>query len=575
MSDEQDHPRPENQEDKTSYGTEDVGFPDGDPEIEKKDTPDENEAPEELGPIEDNEEEAAGPQEDDVGFQDDDIEDLKMPQEKKDQNVHLSLEMLERLNKNIESIPEKFAQVVSDSIAAFAFTDKELSEDTNWDDNQTIADRLKGADPLYIKTFESALRHMDSAGIGSSALTRKGSSWDHVVEEGEGDNVRKFGMGIRRIPTGGDSKLTGREANVHVRSILGLSRPQIVPLPHSGIWVEIEPPKLSSVAMLCQRIMSEKDSIGRRDKAVMLSNNTVFIREHLIDFILKHIAWTNYEQKDAESLKSAISLLDYPVLIIAMAATLWPERYPLTVPCMADQLKCQHLTVYDMFIHRMTVIDSASLSEEQRKQLFQGKQTVTHEKLLAFKEQALGGNPERRALVSDKPHGRIFVVFRHPTLDQHLRQGKNWIHGINEQVLEEMSSASREDMDEMMNQMAALSLTREHSHWVKSVIVEYEDGEQAESSEEDDVMRNLEVIMEDDEAANLFFERLKEYISDCTVAVVGVPRVRCSNCGKRLNMEDSRNPLSFVGAYDTDSLIPVDAESTFFTLALSRATVEM
>ena len=494
------------------------------------------------------------------------------PKRRNDQNVNLELNVLERITGNLLDTAEKLSEVLNMALSAHNYDQREMSDTEGDQESQARAEKRIGkASEEFQRAVNDANQNMDLAGLGSEALAKEGSNWRQIIEYGN----QRFGMGRRSIPSSAGEKLTGKEAVYHMRSALGLSRPQRIPCIHSGFWVELSPPKIPDVALLCQNILSEKDSVGRAHKAVMLSSNSVVIREHLIEFILKHISATNYEHQDIDSLREAICLLDYPALIVGAAASLWPDNYPLQVPCLDNELKCQHINVFNVFIHRLTVFNTAALTSEQLQQLSQSRTPISKEKLEAYKAKMLNGEPNRRVCINEKKIQnaaeerdlRVYVTFQHPNLAQHIEQGKLWVQGINEKVMEEMASSSREETEEM--------IAREHSHWVKSYEVDYGNGNVAVIDTQEDIMEALETISEDQDILEAFYEALRQYMIDCTLCVSGIPRVRCEKCDEQLKVEGSEDPLSFVGAYDSNFIIPIDVESTFFTLALSKVTHQM
>ena len=328
---------------------------------------------------------------------------------------------------------------------------------------------------------------------------------------------------------------------------------------------------MGDVTTLMQKISNEKQEIGRHAKAPMLSNNAVFVREHLIDFVLSCVVETNYEHKDVESLRRAIALLDYPALIMGLASTMWPNGYELQVPCIDSEMKCRHINKFNLFLNRATVIDSAGMNDEQKKIMAQRRRTVTEDDVVKYKAEFLDGEAERNVVLHDDGDYKVSVVFRHPTLEQHLFQGRHWVAGIQEKVAATLANASAKTMDEMAESLASLSFTREHSHWVKGFVIEYAgDDKPRQIDDYDDVMEQLEQLMENNDALELYMEGLKDYITDSTISVTGIPRTKCAGCGASLGADDSRNPLTFTGAYDTDYMIPIDVETVFFTLAQSK-----
>ena len=174
----------------------------------------------------------------------------------------------------------------------------------------------------------------------------------------------------------------------------------------------------------------------------MMSNNTVFMREALVDFALRHVSKTNYEDRSAEGLKKVISVLDWPSIIHGVASSLWTRKYELQVPCMNHAFQCRHLNRFSLTLNRMVVTDDSRLSDYQRKMITNTRKPVTEEMVNAYKADHLNGEPERRHLLADNEASRTFVVFKQPTLAEHIDQGKHWVDGISKTVIDELESAS-------------------------------------------------------------------------------------------------------------------------------------
>lgn len=479
-----------------------------------------------------------------------------------DQNVTLPAGLMERISESLDMIALKLPNMT--------LADMERNQERLEVGENGLTDITEDEFEFAAAMDESMSFQMPTS-VETDALRREGADFKQVIE-GEGGKV---GFSVRRPAMSGGDKLTGDDARYHMRSAMGMSRPAIVPCFNTGITIEFHPPKLGALITLMQKIMAEKDQVGRRSKAVMMSNNTVFMREALVDFALRHVSKTNYEDRSAEGLKKVISVLDWPSIIHGVASSLWTRKYELQVPCMNHAFQCRHLNRFSLTLNRMVVTDDSRLSDYQRKMITNTRKPVTEEMVNAYKADHLNGEPERRHLLADNEASRTFVVFKQPTLAEHIDQGKHWVDGISKTVIDELESASAKTVDEMMNTLSAATAGREHCHWVARFEIQREDGSISIIDNYDDIMSSLEDMTEDGDVFERFTTGLSKFISDSTLTVIGVARSRCEKCQQTIvGDESAKDPLRFVGAYDSNYMIPIDVETTFFTLAQSKVFSE-
>lgn len=328
-------------------------------------------------------------------------------------------------------------------------------------------------------------------------------------------------------------KLAGKEAAARMRSAMGLGAKIRIPLWHSGIWVELEAPSDSELLMLDQLISEEKIELAAKTGGMIFSNEGIYMFEHLMNFILDHVIATSLNTTDRETLLRVISLQDCYYLAHGMAMTIYPQGYPLRIPCVENIDKCKHVTEAHVNLAYMLMVDRNALTQEQKLHMAKKKVFFSPDEVLAYQKGGILGEG-RRVEITDK----LALVLRRPSLLDNINAGHAWIDGMLETVAKALGpSVPVKEKNTFIEKQTRLTFLRQYSHWIERVIYGQEEFEGEES-----VAAILDVLSTDTELWTKFFDDVAQFIKDTAISFVAITNYPCPACGTPLTPEDAQHP---------------------------------
>jgi hypothetical protein len=328
-------------------------------------------------------------------------------------------------------------------------------------------------------------------------------------------------------------KLAGKEAAARMRSAMGLGAKIRIPLWHSGIWVELEAPSDSELLMLDQLISEEKIELAAKTGGMIFSNEGIYMFEHLMNFILDHVIATSLNTTDRETLLRVISLQDCYYLAHGMAMTIYPQGYPLRIPCVENIDKCKHVTEAHVNLAYMLMVDRNALTQEQKLHMAKKKVFFSPDEVLAYQKGGILGEG-RRVEITDK----LALVLRRPSLLDNINAGHAWVDGMLETVAKALGpSVPVKEKNTFIEKQTRLTFLRQYSHWIERVIYGQEEFEGEES-----VAAILDVLSTDTELWTKFFDDVAQFIKDTAISFVAITNYPCPACGTPLTPEDAQHP---------------------------------
>lgn len=352
----------------------------------------------------------------------------------------------------------------------------------------------------------------------------------HQYVEHEGFKMGASMPNYEYIP---GKKLTGKEAATRMRTAMGLGAKIRIPLWHTGIWVELEAPSDSELLMLDQLISEEKIELAAKTGGMIFSNEGIYMFEHLMNFILDHVITTSLNTTDRETLLRVISLQDCYYLAHGMAMTIYPQGYPLRIPCVENIDKCKHVTEAHVNLAYMLMVDRNALTQEQKLHMAKKKTFFSPEEVLAYQKSGILGEG-RRVEITDK----LALVLRRPSLLDNINAGHAWIDGMLETVSKALGpSVPVKEKNTFIEKQTRLTFLRQYSHWIERVVYGQEEFEGEES-----VAAILDVLSTDTELWTKFFDDVAQFIKDTAISFVAITNYPCPSCGTPLTPEDAQHP---------------------------------
>lgn len=407
-------------------------------------------------------------------------------------------------------------------------------------------------DPIGRRWFGALEEAQENAMIGNiftrSVRDAENTDWVQSVQHEGG----KIAPGRPQFASAEGQKLTGQMAIMQMSSALGIGAMVQVPLWHSGIWVTIQPPSDVKLLNMERRIAEEKIKLGRMTNGLVFSHSSVYIVNHLMTTLLDSVYDMTVKDYTSDRILELIKVTDLPVLAWGLASTIYPNGYDYRQPCVKAPDKCKHITEEKLNISRLFFFDQKGILPEQRRHMADRKKK--HEVAEIVQYQTLGKGGDGRVI---ELNDDIKIVLKVPSVKDYIRSGFTWIESIERMIGEVMTGRPTDkEKDDFITQQSIVTVFRQYAHWVSKIIFR----DNGEIDDIETIEETLSLLSSDQKLYEKFFEEVKKYIEDSTVALIALPSYDCPACGTPMTPEESKHP----------NLIPLDPVSLFFTLARRR-----
>jgi hypothetical protein len=291
----------------------------------------------------------------------------------------------------------------------------------------------------------------------------------------------------------------------------------------------------------------EKITLGRQTYGLAFANNSVIYNGWLMDFALAHVYDSSLKTELQENMRNHISSLDIPTIAWGLACVIWPGGFPYARSVL-DQTTEQNKVIKEILkIGKLLFVDNASLSAWQISHMANSHgSTMTLESISRYRDEFTRGKG-RVVKIADK----LNITLRNPSLDQFLTSGQKWVHNIVNMVDRSFGLPPSDGVRDsyILDQGKATNM-RQYAHFVESIDA---DGQTIDDLET--VEQTIDALSSDDDIRKAFFDGVKNYIEDSTIAVVAIP---VTEVGEKTNLP--RFP----------HLLAIDVTSVFFILLVQK-----
>ena len=399
----------------------------------------------------------------------------------------------------------------------------------------------------WLNTIRNSEINRPFRGWFNRTTKRKGAKFTQGVKSENGGRLNAGNMSFKDK---GEASLTGERAVMRVRALTGMGSVIRVPLWHSGFWIALKAPSEGAILELHRRMAEEKILLGRATYGMALGNMSVHYAGQLMDFALSHVYDSSLHPSIEPSMRSRILDLDIPIIVWAMACIIWPGGFPYARSVLNPEMG-EKVIKEKINIGRLLWTDNSALTPWQISHMakFHG-QTMTEDQLSRYRNDF--STNTRRIQLSEG----VSITLRHASIDQYLNSGNKWINNIINLVDEAFARPPNDAVRDsyIMDQGKATNM-RQYAHMVESINLGNGDTEDDVISNVETIEQLLDTLSSNDEIRDAYFNGVKEFIEDATMAIVAVPVTEDEDRGTM-----PRFP----------NLLPLDVLSAFFTLLVQK-----
>jgi hypothetical protein len=432
--------------------------------------------------------------------------------------------------------------------------------DTDWNDGaltisgpadtrertQQAIDAMPNIDPTtteegreWAARMQDAISSAPGRDQWRASMDRAGSDWRQGVDSQAGP-LRMSALSFKNLDGG---TVSGEKAVLQVRALIGLGTVIQVPLWHSGFWLSIKAPGESQMIELNRRLTDEKIVVGRTTNGLAFANTSSYIHQTLLDFLMDYIYDTSLQDKSKDTIRSLIQSPDLPLLYWGLASAIWPRGFQYARPYIDPVTKAEKILKQKLGMSKLLWVDTKSFTPWQVTHMsnkLSGSMSTAMVK--RYRDEFTIGAPKRVQL-SDS----IAVTLRVPSAVEYVVAGQKWIgqttKTVDDAFSETPDDARRANFIVRHSQATAM---RQYTHWVGKI-------EAAKSTIEDvdTIEKILNDLSGDDGIRDKFFDEVKKFIDDSTLALIGTPAA--------LHEKEDTLPRF-------PHVLPMNVEHTFFTL---------
>jgi len=391
---------------------------------------------------------------------------------------------------------EDAAQVLLD-IADVRSSDSETEEAVEW-----------------LMTFQNGSMTQPEAGQFVGVQNRENSQWRQSVPSQAGN------LQIRNIKNGKiQGSVSGAAAQLYFQSTARIGKPIRIPLWHSGFWVSMRTPTATRQAEMYDQLRSIRVKAGTETYGRVFNNYTVFANAVALDLAYECIFATSLDI-DPSQVRALVDISDIPHLIWALAVTIWPNGFEYSRCKMGDPNNANNTVRQVIRPENCQWTDITLLTEWQRNHMAKSSAKAMKVEDLERYRKEFGNRFERRVVIREKTEDsdEISFLLSPPAADDYLESGQRWINDI---IKTYNSIAGRPGGDKARDEYALrnmrLTEMRSFAHWVKEI-----SHRDVKTSDQDGILKTLNVFSEDDDMRARFYDAVFKYIEDITVSIIAV-----------------------------------------------------
>jgi len=404
--------------------------------------------------------------------------------------------------------------------------------------------------------------------INKSSLHYPGTIYEKNVEQNIASlhNHVKYGdkeLSIRDLPANvKPGVIKGKAAVARFTSIFSAGEVVQVPCYHSGFWVTIVPPKQTEIASIQNTIASAIITAGRETNTIAFSNYGVIVNRILLDFIMLHITDTTLIVPEGEDLRTYLSALDIPVLVLGILSSMYPNGANIIRSCKNTSVlnddkkpKCDVSVTGKVNIKELLHVNTGVLNTSMLNTMSKrSPNTVTVDDIKEYKHFIA----DRMTLVKEyttENGNKITITLKVPDALDYVKDGERWITNVIEKAKELFMDT---DSEITKNNKVLTIMSTVIAGIYNTFVYEIKDDKGLIVNDRLTIDAVLEALSLDTELRKTFVTSCKEFVNDSTITIIGTPTWYCSKCNtEQITPDEHNNSLH-------KYIIPINVVEYFF-----------
>lgn len=322
----------------------------------------------------------------------------------------------------------------------------------------------------------------------------------------------------------------------------------IIQLPcyNSGFQITLNIPNNNELYAIRKDIRDLAINTEINTGGFLFNNTKVAVVARILDFIFKYIIDSTLDMPDDDTnIYDYIVLEDYPLLIMGISYSLFPNGNTTTITCKNTTVmennkpKCDYVANANLNVKDTLRIKDDRITDNMFIILNKKHSaTVTMEEYATYQRERLGFNNYDNTITFDNEGSSITFTLGSNTINTYLKLAKLWVEDL-EVKLYSLGDTHKDERALTLEELMDINKLGTYNTYVNKVDV---DGELVsfDITDEVELKENLEVLNDilmefssDTVTLNIFFDKLFNYISYITIAGIAVNNFTCPTCKKK------------------------------------------
>lgn len=360
------------------------------------------------------------------------------------------------------------------------------------------------------------------------------------------------------------SKIKDNDFSKAFHKITGSGDESLIPLWSSGILLLIKPITERSLIRLHEKLIKDKEDLGRKTIGFSLSSDDVFLHKDIIDTILDHVIDCNLIKWSKESLLKLITTADLDSLYAGFLETIYPSGYPINHVCKnVLKGKCTHTITSKMDesgklkpdtmlnFKKLVIVDKSRLNQSMIDHMESITKKHKEEVILKYQEAIINLYPEkyRKDMIifkSTSNETSVSIKFKVPSLHNFIEDNKNTItlleSMINGNITNDLKQSEKDELLEKYSSQLSLFKTLPWIETVNLNSLNYDGSINASksSNKKEDILTVLESFNSNKEVNENITKMIHSFKENVFISMTGIPNFICPDCKESQNEEGSK-----------------------------------
>jgi len=392
--------------------------------------------------------------------------------------------------------------------------------------------------------------------------------------------MRYGGKDLIHGPTPMATNKTNKDSNINVMRFLSVAKQTDIidiPLPHSGFWVTLQAPTLTTIVAFQNRISAELIRAGKDTNTIAFNNLGATVNTAIVDLICSHIRSYTLICPDGDDVRNYISGNDYYSLVLGLLMSQYPKGTIITRYCKNNIVldsdgrpKCNFSITGRVDLSAMMVRDDSQFTDSMLLTLSKrNPNSVSIEEVLEYQSKLAGKMTATKEITiyDGSAAGTVLTLeLAIPNIMNMCVNGVRWINKISKIAEEIFTSADNNVTKEnKVRDIIGTVVAGIYNTVIAKMSLTDENGKVVTLTTRSAIDNALDELSRDNVITDEVIDVCYDFINASYITAIGFPIFECPSC-KELNDNAAKE-----GGHP--EIIPFNIVDYFFALSSLNATL--